>query len=395
MIIQASAVSMQAERSYQKVESAISETVISKADEAIKLDISDKSKSLLAQMQEKKKEKEQNRKEEEAEKKNQGMSLEFAQRISSEKSEMSQFKIQTKEDFELEMLRRFLESLRKEKGGGNRILKGLEDRFRALEEQKMQAGGSFELSIGKSLGSMSLSTGAVKNVVNVGGRAGTVMKIQTVTSSFFHEQEATEFSTTGMVRTADGRELSFGLSVEMSRSFTQATESYAEGSYILKDPLVINLDSDIADVKDMKFFFDIDADGKEEEISQLGSNSGFLALDKNGDGVINDGSELFGTKSGDGFGDLAAYDHDHNGWIDEADDVFSKLKIWVKDEDGSNRLLDLKEAGIGAIYLGNADTKFSLNQAETNATNAVIQKTGIYLKENGTVGTVQHVDLAL
>ena len=65
------------------------------------------------------------------------------------------------------------------------------------------------------------------------------------------------------------------------------------------------------------------------------------------------------------------------------------------DENGDSHLLNLKEAGVGAIYLGNANTQFSLNNADTNATNAVIQKTGVYLREDGTAGTIQHVDLAL
>ena len=52
------------------------------------------------------------------------------------------------------------------------------------------------------------------------------------------------------------------------------------------DPLVINLEGDIAGLQDQTFFFDLDADGVEEEISMLGSGSGYLALDKNGDGVL-------------------------------------------------------------------------------------------------------------
>ena len=68
--------------------------------------------------------------------------------------------------------------------------------------------------------------------------------------------------------------------------------------------------------------------------------------------MINDGNELFGTKSGDGFKDLAKYDKDRNGWIDEADDIFDDLRIWTKDEQGNDKLLTLKEAGVGAIYLG-------------------------------------------
>ena len=121
----------------------------------------------------------------------------------------------------------------------------------------------------------------------------------------------------------------------------------------------------------------------------------FLALYKNNDGVINDGNELFGTKSGDGFKDLERYDEDGNGWIDEGDSVFNNLKIWTKDENGKNNLLSLSDVGIGAIYLGRADTTFSLNDASSNETNAVIRKTGIYLREDGTAGTIQHVDLAL
>lgn len=55
--------------------------------------------------------------------------------------------------------------------------------------------------------------------------------------------------------------------------------------------------------------------------------SGFLALDRNQNGVVDDGSELFGTQSGDGFAHLALYDQDSNGWIDANDPVFDKLRI--------------------------------------------------------------------
>ena len=141
--------------------------------------------------------------------------------------------------------------------------------------------------------------------------------------------------------------------------------------------------------------FDLDADGHEEAISRLGAGSGFLALDKNNDGKITDGAELFGTSSGDGFRDLAAYDEDGNGWIDENDSVFSKLKVWTKDENGKDYLIDLKQADVGAIYLANADTQFSLKNDE-NDLNAEIKKTGIYLKEStGAVGTLNHVDLVV
>lgn len=214
------------------------------------------------------------------------------------------------------------------------------------------------------------------------------------------ETEETTFSTTGTVKTADGREIDFNLSMTMSRSFEEAyvnTVNYASpltNQTSLCDPLVINLNTSSANVTDQKFYFDLDADGNMDLISNLASGSGFLALDKNGDGIINDGSELFGTKSGDGFKDLAAYDSDGNGWIDENDPIFDKLRIWTKDENGKDVLCALGKAGVGAIYLGNAQTDFALNSSKDNSTNALIRKTGIFLYENGTCGTIQHVDMA-
>ena len=145
-------------------------------------------------------------------------------------------------------------------------------------------------------------------------------------------------------------------------------------------------------VTDQKFLFDLDGDGEQENISFAGKGSGFLALDKNDDGIINDGTELFGTKSGNGFKDLAEYDSDGNGWIDEADDIYSRLKIWVKNEDGSDSLINLKEADVGAIFLGNVSTGFAFNDAE-NKTNAMLRNSGMFLRESGGAGIMAHVDL--
>ncbi len=210
----------------------------------------------------------------------------------------------------------------------------------------------------------------------------------------YYEKESVAFSSQGKVTTADGREISFNVEVGMSREFMQYyQEEYniAEFQRVC-DPLVINLNKDVAALSDQKFFFDIDADGKKDEISQLGSGSGYLALDKNGDGMINDGSELFGPKSGNGFADLAEYDQDGDGWIDEDDEIWSKLKVWCKDENGQDVLYNLREAGVGAICLQNTATDFALNNAE-NVSQGYIRNTGIFLYENGNVGTVQHLDL--
>ena len=223
-----------------------------------------------------------------------------------------------------------------------------------------------------------------------------------VGESWSIEQEDTSFSTVGTVRTKDGREINFNVNVNMSR---RCEEYYREelnvAQFALYDPLVINLDTDATELSDQTFYFDLDADGEEEEISML-KGSGHLALDKNEDGIINDGSELFGTGNGDGFADLARYDEDGNGWIDENDSIWSKLKIWCKDEKGNDVLYKLSDKGVGAICLQNVSTDFTLQgdrtaqdgATEANATNGAIRKTGIFLYENGNVGTVQHVDMA-
>ena len=217
----------------------------------------------------------------------------------------------------------------------------------------------------------------------------------TLAHNSYSETEETGFHASGRACTEDGRTIEFNINILMSRSYMEYMNvSIPTMADALCDPLVVNIGSDTADVRDQTFKFDLDSDGKEDEISMLGKGSGFLALDKNGDGKINDGSELFGTNSGDGFGDLREYDSDGNGWIDENDDVFSKLKVWCKDENGKDILMDLKGADIGAIYLGEQQTEFSLGGVD-GYRDGVIRSTGVFLRESTGAGTIQHVDLSL
>lgn len=238
------------------------------------------------------------------------------------------------------------------------------------------------------------SGGNKENLVIPQGISGGVRVLHYSQETFHVESETTAFSTTGTVKTADGREINFNVNVGMSREFESYFASDLQmATFKLCDPLVINLDSDVADVEDQTFYFDLDADGEIDEISQLGKGSGFLALDKNGDGVINDGSELFGTQSGNGFADLAKYDEDGNGWIDENDAVWDKLKIWCKDENGKDVLYRLADKGVGAICLQNVSTDFTI-QGQGGKTQGVVRNTGVFLYENGLAGTIQHVDMA-
>lgn len=232
------------------------------------------------------------------------------------------------------------------------------------------------------------------NLMTIGAGSFQLVTTNYTSSGYFSEQESTSFSALGEVRTQDGKAININVNVSMSRSFAAYYESnYSVTNLRLTDPLVVNFDGNLAGLeKDMDFFFDLDMDGEEEKIARLTQGSAFLALDLNEDGKINDGGELFGVESGDGFKDLSKYDEDGNGWIDENDSVFTKLKLWSKDLEGNDVLYTLKEKDIGAIYLGSAQTDFTLT-GESNAARGYVRQTGLFLYESGEAGTVQHIDL--
>ena len=216
----------------------------------------------------------------------------------------------------------------------------------------------------------------------------------TETTESIREQERTDFASTGKVQTADGRSLDFTLELSMCRDFSCERKVVTVEKAVLRDPLVINFDGKAAELSGKCFSFDLDCDGATESIAALASGSAYLAFDRNGDGRINDGSELFGTKSGNGFADLAGFDEDGNRWLDENDAVFDRLRIWEHDDTGEGRQSTLRERGVGALYLESTATPFSLTDSE-NRLLAQIRASGVYLREDGGVGTLQQVDLAV
>jgi len=211
-----------------------------------------------------------------------------------------------------------------------------------------------------------------------------------------YEAESTQVQARGVVRTADGREIRFDLSVSMQREHLQASSVSLRVGAVeqLKDPLVLNFDGPVGELSDLRFSFDIDADGSAESLHFAGPGSGFLVLDRNANGRIDDGSEMFGALSGDGFADLAALDSDGNGWIDENDPAFSELQVWRKDAQGQDRLDSLADAGVGALYLGRAASPFAVKDAG-NQTLAQVRSTGLYLSEDGQARAMQQIDLAV
>ncbi len=236
------------------------------------------------------------------------------------------------------------------------------------------------------------STNGVLNLSDAGPTS--LWNVTNYTEYTNYECETLDFETTGKVVTGDGHTLEFDMSLSMTREYVETTEILEKGvTAIMTDPLVIQLDSNPVGVSDQKWKFDIDGDGESDDISMLSKGSGFLAFDKNSDGKINDGTELFGAKSGNGFADLLKYDLDKNGWIDEADDVYNKLSIWIKDETGEDKLINLKEANVGAIYLGNVRTNYALKSDVDNSHNAQIRRSGTYLTETGVARSIMQLDM--
>lgn len=199
----------------------------------------------------------------------------------------------------------------------------------------------------------------------------------------------------------DGVSRNLELSINVSQSFMQnlqvnssnATQNIPQGvNKKIVDPLVIDYDGSGTELSDTKMRFDLDSDGTPDQISTLKKGSGFLALDKNGDGKINDGNELFGTQSGDGFKDLSVYDENGDGKIDKDDPIYDKLRIWTPDAKGEGQLVGLGEKGVGVIYL-NAQESQEMMRGQNGDLLGIKQKTADYLREDGSSGQVHHIDL--
>ncbi|ADQ03632.1 hypothetical protein Calow_0012 [Caldicellulosiruptor owensensis OL] len=203
------------------------------------------------------------------------------------------------------------------------------------------------------------------------------------------------FSAKAIVKTQDAKEINIDLNLNFSQSFAERFDiDIRFGMPKNVDPLVINFDGKLPSFVPKTFEFDIDIDSKLDKVPLLSKGNGFLALDKNQNGKIDNGSELFGPALNDGFLELSQYDSDKNGWIDENDEVFSNLLVWIKTE-SEDKILKIKELNIGAIFLGNIDSQYNLQNSENNKTLGTVQKTGIFLFESGKPGILQHIDIAI
>lgn len=211
---------------------------------------------------------------------------------------------------------------------------------------------------------------------------------------FYSESESRSFASTGSITLDNGQTVDFTLSLRQSQS---RTYEYSELVQIrerpLTDPLVINFGASTARLNDTLFEFDLTGNGETGEYASLGSGSGYLVFDRNGNGKVDNGSELFGPQSGSGFSELASYDDDGNRWIDANDDVFQSLSVWVQTAEGDQQLRSLAEVGVQALYVDSVEDRFTLTNPQ-GVPLGQIKASGIYLTTGGEVRTLEELDLA-
>lgn len=155
------------------------------------------------------------------------------------------------------------------------------------------------------------------------------------------------------------------------------------------DPLVLDLGGQGIRTTgiDQGFSFDLTGDGVREQVSFVAGDSWFLALDRNNNGVIDDGRELFGDQHGaaNGFEELARFDDNQDGVINAEDSVFERLRLFRMDANGQQQLKTLEQAGIAAIHLNYTDVEKALNDYD------VIAQIGQFERNDGRVGKAADV----
>jgi hypothetical protein len=151
----------------------------------------------------------------------------------------------------------------------------------------------------------------------------------------------------------------------------------ARGWVERRDPLVLDLDGDGIETTGINGYantvlFDHDGDGVKTGTGWVKGDDAFLALDRNGNGLIDSGRELFGVdtvlangqRAANGFAALAGLDSNGDGLIDAQDAQFAQLRLWRDlDQNGvsdEGELLTLAEAGIDSINLASVTTNTNL-----------------------------------
>ena len=167
----------------------------------------------------------------------------------------------------------------------------------------------------------------------------------------------------GMDNTAPGMngsavaefQLEFRFEISVSAQFTFQE---LQGEVQQADPIILDINGNGFDLTNYRdgARFDILGNGRAVPSAFVTGGDAFLAIDRNGDGIINSGRELFGDQNGaaDGFEELRKLDGNGDGVIDRHDADFDKLLLWRDNGNGRTEpgeLVSLRDAGIASISL--------------------------------------------
>ncbi|WP_199154587.1 hypothetical protein [Chromobacterium sp. ASV23] len=210
----------------------------------------------------------------------------------------------------------------------------------------------------------------------------------------YQDKQQLQFSANGQVTTQDSKQFQFSLNLSMQSLYQYHSSAGSQNGGQPHDPLMISLGADAGRFSGATASFDLQNNGQMTQLP-FPTDGGWLVLDKNGSGKVGNGSELFGPQSGNGFADLAKYDVNHDGVIDESDPVYAQLRIWTgRGSDGKDQLETLQQAHIGAILLPSVQAPLTMRQDSASiAPTAQMESAGVYLKDDGQAGMVSQVDV--
>jgi trimeric autotransporter adhesin len=138
---------------------------------------------------------------------------------------------------------------------------------------------------------------------------------------------------------------------------------------LVASPMVLDLDGNGVQTRAAAngVFFDLTGTGNTDgRVGWVGDGDGLLVRDRNGDGVINNGTELYGVatqnehgqRMGNAFAALGLEDTNHDGKVSAADEHYNELKVWVDaNHDGrtdAGELHGLAELGVAELHLDRA-----------------------------------------
>jgi hypothetical protein len=203
------------------------------------------------------------------------------------------------------------------------------------------------------------------------------------------------FSAQGTIKTADGQEINFSMSLEMSLEYhRESCVSLSSGDADRKDPLVINYNGSASELTSAKFSFDLGSDGTQDNVSLHQPGSGLLVLGGNQDGIANDAGQLFTSGTGDRLSELTAYDENLNSSTEKHNIVDDQLSAWSKIPPGKDRMSSLLANSVAAMHLSGFSTLFDLIDKD-NPLKGQIAVTGIYAEVSKRIETIQYLSLSV